>query len=111
MGLPNELTLPMKCESCGKEIVCWIQFNFGARIETPYVIGSRIDWNGPNAVGQVGLKRVEVPGIGCSCPGCYEQPAGTSEFNIIVENDTIMKAEPFHGTREFMGADYTVLER
>lgn len=110
MGIPSVLTLPLRCQKCGNEIVCWIQFNFGARVEATYRIGSPIEWRGPDDFGRAGLKRVGVAGIGSNCPECNEQPAGTSEFNIIVEQDTIVKAEPFHSIREPSGADYTVME-
>lgn len=107
MGSFNVLRAQVACATCGKEAPFEIQFKYGHCWLLTYAPGDRLRWGG-NDVGEPGVRRVRVEGIGGPCPVCGED---SLEFDLIVEYDRIVAVQPVGVHREsFLPEGYVVEE-
>jgi hypothetical protein len=108
MSAFNMVTAAAPCPSCGQIAEFEVQFKYGDTWQHLYRIGDRLRWGG-NDIGSPGHMRVLVEGIGGPCPHC-----GTDnmDFDLVVQNDAVVRLEPVRGERSISGPEgFVVVER
>lgn len=97
MGAFNSLGYTITCPSCSKMSQVALQFKYGEVWQYNYKMGEPLRW-GERNVGSPDYRVVVVLAIAENCPVCN---ASGGDYEIWVENGTIVAVEPFSGKYDF----------
>ena len=112
MSAFNTLLAEVECSICHQKYEARVQFKFGDTWQHEYHIGEKIKWGG-NDIGNPNISKVKAYGVLeiNQCPICGKVN-GYNEFDIIIENDRIIKINPLSNIKDYSKEDgnYSILK-